>query len=374
MTPHATAFLLSGPRDAVDLVGGLATGLRADGLPLDRVWLSNITVHPLLAASGAVWTLERGVVARSVPFGARGSIRLSRALDDIAERLGHVRLSDHAPGADRVGLPAALWEEGYAEVLATVFRDEGRPLAFFTFATRDAWRPRDVEALEAVRPTLALAARLVARTELAEVLASTYLGPATARRVLAGSIHRGDGERIPAAIWFSDLRGFTALSETHPLDEVLRLLDDAFDVQVRCIEAEGGEVLKFMGDGLLAVFRGEPAVACAAAVRASERLADAVPVLNARREGEGAPLMRYGLALHYGEVMYGNIGAPHRLDFTVIGPAVNLAARLEGLCAALGRVALASRAFADHVPLRWESLGSHPVKGLGVIEALARPS
>lgn len=153
-----------------------------------------------------------------------------------------------------------------------------------------------------------------------------------------------------------------------PLPEVLQLLDDAFEVQVACVEAHGGEVLKFMGDGLLAVFRHEDeSAACGAALAAATALREQVDARNARRD---VPI-RYGLSLHFGGVLYGNIGAPARLDFTVVGPAVKLAARLESLAARLERHLVVSEAFAVRCAGTFEPLGRFPLKGVGEVAAFA---
>ena len=189
-------------------------------------------------------------------------------------------------------------------------------------------------------------------------LLATYVGKNVGERVLAGRIRRGDTEQIHAAIWLSDMRGFTGLADRLPPQNLVDLLNRYFDCQVPAILDHGGEVLKFMGDGLLAIFAiGAGAVAakvCAAALDAAHTARANVAALPAIDDG-GAGL-RFGLALHVGDVLYGNIGSGNRLDFTCIGPAVNLAARLEKLAGRLGRTILASQEFArccrqDLVPI-----------------------
>jgi adenylate cyclase len=178
---------------------------------------------------------------------------------------------------------------------------------------------------------------------------TTYVGRNAGERVLAGHIRRGDTETIHAAIWLSDMRGFTALADTLPPQQLVDLLNRYFDCQVPAIEEHGGEVLKYMGDGLLAIFPigGEAhfQTICAAALAAGKAARDNIAALN---KGEDGPALRFGLALHVGDVLFGNIGSGNRLDFTTIGPAVNLAARIEKLAGRLGRTILASEDFVDH--------------------------
>jgi adenylate cyclase len=180
-------------------------------------------------------------------------------------------------------------------------------------------------------------------------LLTTYIGKKAGERVLAGHIRRGDTETIHAAIWLSDMRGFTTLADTLPPQQLVDLLNRYFDCQVPAIHEHGGEVLKYMGDGLLAIFpisaERDFSTICAAVLAAGKTARDNITALNT---GEDGPALRFGLALHVGDVLFGNIGSGNRLDFTCIGPAVNLAARLEKLAGRLGRTILASEDFVDH--------------------------
>ena len=200
-------------------------------------------------------------------------------------------------------------------------------------------------------------------------LLDAYVGRAAGQRILAGEVKRGDGQTIEAVIWYCDLRGFTRASDALPRDAIIALLNDYFDTMGTVVTNAGGEILKFMGDGMLAIFavpepgrRGEIA---AQAARAAAATVDAMLVLNRIRSAEGEPTVRFGLALHIGEVMFGNIGASQRLDFTVIGPAVNHAARLEKLCSPLDRGVLVSSAMAALLPAAdVEPLGPHRLKDI----------
>jgi adenylate cyclase len=197
----------------------------------------------------------------------------------------------------------------------------------------------------------------------------TYLGRDAGHRVLAGEIERGSAEAIRAVIWFSDLRGFTKLADSLPRDVLIAALDDYLEAMAAPVHANDGQILKFMGDGLLATFdltgRDDAAV-CQDALAAAVQLRAAVPALNEARKAAGKPIMEFGLALHLGDVFYGNIGASDRLDFTVIGPAVNEASRIQALCRSLDRNILISSTFQETADSKrgLESLGFHALRGV----------
>jgi adenylate cyclase len=197
---------------------------------------------------------------------------------------------------------------------------------------------------------------------------NTYVGERSGAHVLAGQIQRGSGEDLNAVIWFCDLRGFTRLADRLPRSDLIKLLNDYFEIMCNAVRAEGGEVLKFVGDGMLAIFEMKDAVEAAAraeaALRAARAAIDATRSHNAARRVAGQTEIKFGIALHLGEVSYGNIGAPDRLDFTVIGPAVNHANRLEKLAGELGRPLLASASFAGAAPAGLQSLGLHRLRGV----------
>ena len=175
----------------------------------------------------------------------------------------------------------------------------------------------------------------------------TYLGRDAGRRVLSGQIDRGSITSISAVLWFADLQGFTRMAEVLPQDDLVKLLNDYFDCMVGAIHAEGGQVLKFMGDGLLAFFPLDGgADACAQSLRAADAVMAKVAEMNAARRAANQPASDFYIALHLGEMMYGNIGSHDRLDFTVIGPAVNEVSRIEAMCRPLDRTLLISSAFA----------------------------
>ena len=227
--------------------------------------------------------------------------------------------------------------------------------------------PDEAERLrEAARFAAAPLAALSARATLTAAL-EAYLGRRSAARVLAGPLRRGAGETIEAALLFADLRGFTALSESSPPSAVIAALDAWFDRIAGAVHAFGGEVLKFMGDGVLAIFPvlgGSQHGACDAALKAVAAARAGMAHLDEARRRDGAAPLPFGVALHLGAVLWGNIGAADRLDFTAIGPAVNLVSRLEGLCRPLDRAVLVSGAFAAEAAAPLIPLGTHALRGI----------
>ncbi|HUB96719.1 MAG TPA: adenylate/guanylate cyclase domain-containing protein, partial [Stellaceae bacterium] len=223
-----------------------------------------------------------------------------------------------------------------------------------------------IAGLAVVEPALARLAEVMALRRTTRNLLDTYVGTHTGERILKGQIRRGDTESIHAAIWLSDMRGFTALADRLSPTTLVGLLNAYFDAQVPAIARHGGEVLKFMGDGLLAIFPvadGERAAACGAALDAAREARSEIATLDRSHGIEGVDRVRFGLALHVGEVLYGNIGGATRLDFTCIGPAVNLAARLEKLAGELGRTLLASSEYAAFCPTL-TPVGRFAVRGI----------
>jgi adenylate cyclase len=222
-------------------------------------------------------------------------------------------------------------------------------------------------ALQTIAKPMARMVEIRSLKRIAINLLDTYVGGQAGARILGGSIRRGNIERIRAAIWLSDMRGFTARADRMPAADLVELLNRYFDCQVPTIREAGGEVLKFMGDGLLAIFpvgAQEEGAVCGAVLAAARRIEAAVA--GADWGGHEAPGgVKFGVALHIGEVMYGNVGSTNRLDFTCIGPAVNLAARIEALSGEIGRTILASRAFAAHAPEgALTPLGAFSLKGV----------
>ncbi len=254
---------------------------------------------------------------------------------------------------------AGFQEEGHTDYLAMMhrFASDGTigemECVYSHWITRRAagFRDADLEALRRLVPTLALAIKCTSLARIAGTLAEVYLGRDAGQRVLSGRIQRGVAERISTVLWFSDLRGYTAITDTVAADEIIPLLNDYADATISSIADAGGDVLKLIGDGILAIFKAEDrADACRCALRAEADLRRRLRALNERRHGEGRQVTLAYLGLHIGEVLYGNIGSQNRLDFTVVGPAVNEVSRISSMCRSVDRAVLLSADFVAAVP------------------------
>jgi adenylate cyclase len=239
----------------------------------------------------------------------------------------------------------------------------------FTTDRREGFGEDDLTLLRAVLPALSLAMMAHAGHTIASGLLEAYLGGDAGRRVHAGAVERGSVESIRAALWFADMRGFTKLADGAAGLEVIELLDEVFETLTAPLRSRGGQVLKFMGDGMLAIFPllGETqAETCRNAIDAAREAMHALDRVNGARAEASKPVAEVDLALHIGEVLYGNVGAADRLDFTVIGPAVNEAARIETLCEPLGRKVLVSAEFAAAAGScnGLQPLGDHRLRGV----------
>jgi adenylate cyclase len=226
-----------------------------------------------------------------------------------------------------------------------------------------------LEALRKLVPSLALAIKCAALARIAETLVETYLGRDAGRRVLSGRIARGVAERIGAVLWYSDLRGFTRITETCQPDEIIPFLNDYADAIIASVHEAGGDVLKLIGDGTLAIFKADdPATACRSALQAEALMRARLAALNEARAARALPLTQAYLGLHIGEVFYGNVGSQDRLDFTVVGPAVNEASRIAALCRSIEKDVLISSAFAEAAQeeerARLVSVGRYALKGV----------
>ena len=355
----------------VELFDELCWRLLGDGVPLWRATLYMGTLHPLIRGVGVRWLRELKVTE---------DFRILHGSEETDEYLkSPIRATIERGTSFRRRLDAKIPEyplieklrkAGATDYFALALNRDFQRFPAVTWATdrQGGFSDADVAALEDVNPALAAIVETRVVRRVSTNLLDTYFGPQAGRRILAGQIRQGEGERLRAVVMMTDLRDFTGLSDRLAGDEVITLLDDYFDALATPIQERTGEVLKFMGDGMLAIF---PAAddddfstssvrALEAATEGLERL-DAV---NKVRRAAGRSELRTGIGLHLGEVIFGNVGAPGRLDFTVIGPAVNLASRIEGLTKRLLRPMLFSSAFARICPRPLVSLGFQPVRGL----------
>ncbi len=326
----------------------LGRRLIEDGAPLAGGALTLAAPHPLIARRTWLWRADSGEVIEALGF-LPGGLAASTAASPPGEA-GRRWLEGLGPGPVHEDAVAA--------------KPNGPRLGWV--GTRP-FTPHEADRLrEAARFAAAPLAALTARATLTAAL-EAYLGRRSAARVLAGPLRRGIGETIQAALLFADLRGFTALSESHPPSAVISALDAWFDRIAGSVHAFGGEVLKFMGDGVLAIFPvagATPRGACEAALSAVAAARIGMAHLDEARRRDGLEPLPFGVALHLGEILWGNIGAADRLDFTAIGPAVNLVSRLEGLCRPLDRAVLISGAFAAEAGRALTPLGTHALRGI----------
>jgi adenylate cyclase len=340
--------------------------LVGQGIPLWRATVSLPTLHPQARAYGYRWRREPSVTEEfRVPHDIFDSTDYRDSpIRAVIEGGGRVRyrLDDEA-SIQAFPLLQSLRQAGGTDYLAV-------SLSYFQGRHQvSTWSSDRVGGFSAgLLPLLAAVIEGMAMRRLAGTLLDIYLGPTIGRRILQGEVRRGHGERLRAVLMAIDLRGFTSLSDRLPPDELIALLDAYFDAAAKAIAHYGGEVLKFVGDGVLAIFPaavGEERQMAAAALAAGEAILERLASENETRSAAGQPLIRIGIGLHLGEVFYGNVGAADRLDFTAIGPAVNLACRLEGLTKRMGRPLLLSQDFAAFCDRKLLSLGFQPVKGLG---------
>jgi len=365
---------------ALAFVESFASILRDQGVPVVRMTLTLSQLHPVFRA--ATWEWRRGQPASET--GRRRDLMTSRVFSHspIAQVM-----RTREPLRRRLTGPDAEFDFPVLEEL----RDKGLtdyyviPLdmgpglqgGIVTYGTDapNGFEPDHIRLFDAITPSLALVGRVYSARRSIEGLLTAYVGEEPARRILAGEIVQGVGHTTRAVVWLCDLRGFTQLSETLARDEMLGLLNAYFSAAVESVTESKGEVLKFMGDAILAIFRCDEDD-CDAAIRAlsaSRALLERLAEINRERGGGGNyPEIRCGIALHMGPVTYGNIGAPERLDFTVIGPTVNLVSRLAQLCKPLGEQIVLSAEAAKAARSKMRSLGRHSFRGiLGEREAFA---
>ena len=360
---------------AVEFFDELCWRLVGDGVPLWRATVHAGTLHPQIRGLGLRWWRDRRIVEEYRILHSSDTAedyRQSPIRAAIEDGIKFRRRLDG--GALEFPLLTKLRGQGATDYYALPLNPQIRRFPVVTWATDrpHGFSETDLAALEDINPALAASVDVRSLRRISINLLDTYLGPQAGRRILAGQIHRADGDRLRAVIMISDMRNFTGLSDRLPGEAIIELLDDYFDAIVPAVQARRGEVLKFIGDGVLAIFPTEDEEdfapsslrALEAAVHGLARL-DAV---NARRRERQSSQIRAGIGLHLGEVIFGNVGAADRLDFTVVGPAVNLASRIEGLTKRLLRPLLTSQAFAQICPRPLVSLGFHPVRGLNAPE------
>lgn len=364
-----------------ELIEGFCEKLGEAGFPLMRGNIIQRTLHPVIAGHGYEWnddgngviqeTWQRAVDETGRDWGKSPFHHmLSRSIPKMREHLAKTNEPSVFPMINK------LRERGATDYLAYMnsyaehdkFGDAGGMLSSWTARGGEGFSDEQVESLEDLLRLMALAFKGAANFRIARTLLETYLGRDAGQRVIKGDIVRGSVETIRAVLWYSDLRGFTKIAESLPSQDLIQFLNDYFECLVDPVHERGGQVLKFMGDSVLATFPVEdgPDV-CRTALDATDEALRRVQALNERRKADGLVTTDIYVALHLGDVMYGNIGSRERLDFTVVGPAVNEVTRIEDMCRTLEQAVVISSAFADAAGRctdRLVSLGRYALRGV----------
>ncbi len=361
-------WLVDGARSAPQpqqVLAELCDRLVACGIPLWRVAVFVRTLHPNVMGRRFIWRPGAEVETSEAPFELLEAAEFrDNPIARVYETSRAIRrkLTDPDYLVDFPVL-ADLRGQGVTDYLASplFFTDGAIHVVTCTTQQPGGFTDAQIAGIEAVITPLARVAEIRALRRTASTVLDTYVGHDAGERILAGRIRRGDIEEIHAAIWLSDMRGFTVLADSVPPPALIDLLNRYFDCQVPAILDHGAEVLKFMGDGLLAIFTidDNETEVCKRTLAAARRARANIAALS----GSAALGLRFGLALHIGDVLYGNIGSGNRLDFTCIGPAVNFAARIEKLTGRLGRAILASGDFSRHCPSEFTALGEFSLAG-----------
>ena len=356
--------------DAKHFLESFAQRLIKAGVDVARITTGVPVLHPQLFSYSGLWQRDKGFTERLY----RGDPSQDAVLANSPIKCAYEgsqfrgRLTE-PPAEPEFPILDELRRAGMTDyvVLPVAFSDGTNKALSLATARTGGFSDDEIALFVAMTPAVAVNLEIQALKRMARTLLDTYVGRQSGGRVLGGQIRRGMSETIRSVIWLSDLRGFTSLSECLPRDVLLELLNQYFGPMCDAVEANGGEVLKFIGDAMLAIFPVEPdaIAACRRALAAARTSEAVIEKENRQRAAEGRPQIHYGLALHVGDVMYGNIGGDARLDFTVIGPAVNLTSRIESMCKTLDRSPLLSAEFARLSAVETELLGEFALKGVG---------
>ena len=373
-----TDWLIDGGRSATSpkrFMAECCERMVAAGFPLWRVGVFVRTLHPEIYGRSFIWKPGAEVELGSVEYKILDSPDFhSSPLIIVFQQGLEVRARVDDPRSKRFPIIEDLRAEGVTDYVALPLPFVGGTVNGSSWTTKQpgGFSDQQLSALRSLIPPLARVIEIVSLRRTASLLLDTYVGNRAGERILGGQIRRGHTDTMDAAIWLSDLRGFTALSDRLPAETVVEILNCYFDCQVSAIRTHGGEVLKFMGDGLLAVFPideyvGDVRLVCSRVLEAARESRASVEAMHFPI-GDAVERFRFGVALHVGRILYGNIGGGNRLDFTCIGPAVNLAARLEKIAGRLNRTIVASAGFAGICAGGWTELGEFPISGFSKAE------
>jgi adenylate cyclase len=367
-----------------EIVDGFCRRAIDAGLPLARGMVIIDTLHPVHEGRVFRWRSEgEAGQIEALEYGPTDAGEAAEnwrrspffwLLETGGSRLRRQLRTGQAPEFPAI---AALQDEGMTDYLALITRFAAHGVIGDMDCVYSSWatghphgfEDGQIEVLIGLIPKLALAVKCVSLARIAGTLVETYLGRDAGRRVLSGRIRRGVAEQISAVLWYSDLRGFTAITDHAPPQQIIPFLNDYAEAVISSIYDNGGDVLKLIGDGTLAIFTApSPAAACSSALAAQAALHERLIDLNRRRAGDNLPTTEVYLGLHIGDVFYGNIGSDERLDFTVVGPAVNEVARIAAMCRSVERGVLLSQAFAEAMDRlergRLVSVGRYALRGV----------
>ena len=374
LAPVGAWLMLEGRHitDPAALLDSLAARLDTAGARVDRLGFTTTTIHPQLLAWGVYWSRREGTrqfsgrhggqnsdafIGSPVQFVYRHKRPFRRRLEALVEERDHTLLHE-------------LRAEGMTDYVALPLEFGSGAVNFLTVASAapEGFSDADLERFAALANLLAPLVEIIQARRMTLGLLDSFVGPRISERILQGQVKRGDGDRIEAAFWYSDLRGFTALSESLPPAQLLQLLNDYFENCAAAAASRGGEILQFIGDAILIVFEiKRPEVQAAVCSDALDAAIDAfasIAVVNHRRRHAGLPEIEFGLGLHLGSVTHANVGAPDRLAFNVVGPAVNKTARIQSLTKDSGVPLLLSAEFAGLIKRPLRPIGRFELRGV----------
>ncbi len=355
--------------DIDEFVGQLGSRMLASGAPLWRLRLSMRTLHPLVAAVTSLWERDSGATTPlSSPHGLEGrSGYIGSPLETMNRTRApfRKRLTDALSSTDHEVLHD-LKARGATDYIGIPMKFSNGAMAFivFTADVADGFSDRDIQGFARIASVLAPIVEVFNSRSVSLAVAEAYLGPRTGQRVLDGQITRGDIEKINAAILVSDIRDWTGLNNHHTVEDAVVLANRYFEAIAEAVESNGGEILKFLGDGVLAIFSADEDETPDRDPVCERALAAARQAMQIAREADPPLDLSFGIGMHFGEVLYGNVGSKTRIDFTVLGQAVNVAARIEGLCGELHRPILFSQDFADRLAEPTTLVAEKILKGL----------
>ncbi len=372
------------------LLAGMAQRMQKQGFEVHRINVTNRVLHPLYTGAGITWWQNKGLetdsFTRTDSTGENWQKSTVRHM--MANELEFLRLRiDQGEGVQEYPIIANLHSEGATDFISVITpmggpdtavpRQDGLVISWAT-CKPGGWTAQEITDILYLQSRFAVAFRIAMREDLAQNVVSAYLGADAGRRVLNGQIARGDGEDIDAVVCFADLRSSTRLAEELGRDAFLHLLNEYFECTAQPIQEAGGEILNYIGDAVLAIYPydsfGDSRGACKVALATALRIKQLIALNNKPRQKQGQPTIGFGIGMHLGRVMFGNIGIPTRLAFSVIGPTVNEAARITDLCRELQEEILVSAAFRDTAGGRWTAKGEYELRNVNQPVSLFAPS